>query len=206
MISGIKNLISRFFSSEKKKFKVALSKIKGDVKLIVGAGMTEYNEWISSEKHQLNVLSEKDWVYFFGNRKLTNILAEHVWEHLSLTDAAMANALCYKYLSSGGRLRLAVPDGFFPDKNYIDYVKPGGTGAGADDHKVLYNYKLMKEQLEKVGFKVELLEYWDEEGQFHFTDWDPQKGGMIDRSKRFDERNKNGQLKYTSLIVDAIKA
>ena len=107
-------------------------------------------------------------------------------------------------MAPGGTLRIAVPDGYHPDKDYIDWVKVGGNGFGADDHKILYNYYIMKTKLEKVGFKVELLEYWDENGVFHFTDWSSE-AGFIRRSKNNDERNQSGKLKYTSLIVDAIK-
>jgi predicted SAM-dependent methyltransferase len=101
-------------------------------------------------------------------------------------------------------LRIAVPDGFHPDPDYIEYVRPGGTGAGADDHKVLYNYKLLSEQLRRAGFEVTLLEYWDENGDFHFRPWSS-RDGYISRSRDHDERNQNGTLAYTSLIVDAIK-
>ena len=99
---------------------------------------------------------------------------------------------------------MAVPDGFNPSEEYINYVKPGGTGNGADDHKLLYNYKLMSGFLENVGFKVNLLEYFDENGQFHKAPWDPEDG-MIRRSADHDERNRDGKLGYTSLIIDAIK-
>ncbi len=37
-------------------------------------------------------------------------MAEHVWEHLSLSDAHVAARNCQRYLRPGGRLRLAVPD------------------------------------------------------------------------------------------------
>jgi len=131
-------------------------------------------------------------------------MAEHVWEHLTPHDTALANLNCYTFLKRGGRLRLAVPDGFHPDPAYIDYVRPNGNGAGADDHKILYNYKIMKANLEKVGFTVELLEYWDEAGKFHGCNW-TDEGGHIRRSSRYDERNQHGKLAYTSLIVDAIK-
>jgi predicted SAM-dependent methyltransferase len=57
---------------------------------------------------------------------------------------------------------------------------------------------------QEAGFKVTLVEYCDENGQFHYTDWDERKG-FIYRSKRFDHRNKNGELGFVSLIVDAIK-
>jgi len=135
--------------------------------------------------------------------RLDNIMAEHVWEHLNARDTELANENCFKYLKHGGVLRLAVPDGFKPDPAYIEYVRPGGTGAGADDHKILYNYKIMTERLEKAGFKVKLIEYWDENGQFHYTDW-TNDNGWIERS-RFGDRNADGKLVYTSLIVDAIK-
>ena len=108
------------------------------------------------------------------------------------------------YLKPGGVLRLAVPDGFNPSNEYIEYVRPGGTGPGADDHKVLYTYKSMKERLERAGFKINLLEYWDKNGKFHYTDW-TDEGGRIRRSRRYDPRNQDGRLHYTSLIVDAIK-
>jgi predicted SAM-dependent methyltransferase len=49
-----------------------------------------------------------------------------------------------------------------------------------------------------------MLEHFDEQGVFHATEWDPLEG-MIERSARFDDRNKNGTLAYTSIIIDAIK-
>ena len=99
---------------------------------------------------------------------------------------------------------VAVPDVFHPDSAYIEAVRPGGTGVGAEDHKVLYNYKTLTELLKNTGFEVELLEYWDENGKFHFKDWSSEYG-HVQRSKRYDKRNQDGTLTYTSLIVDAIK-
>ena len=52
------------------------------------------------------------------------------------------------------------------------------------------------------GSKV--LEYFDEDNNFHFNKWDKNKG-MIYRSKRYDERNKQNPLAYTSIIIDAFK-
>jgi predicted SAM-dependent methyltransferase len=57
---------------------------------------------------------------------------------------------------------------------------------------------------ESAGFEVQLLEYCDENGEFHYNYWDEAKG-FIYRSKRFDHRNQNGQLGFVSLILDAIK-
>lgn len=130
-------------------------------------------------------------------------MAEHVWEHLTGEGALQANANCYEFLRPGGRLRIAVLDGFHPDPAYIEYIRPGGPGPGADDHKVFYYYQSLKEQLEKTGFMVHLLEYWDERGHFHFREW-TSEDGHIRRSKRYDLRNQDGSLVYNSLIVDAV--
>jgi predicted SAM-dependent methyltransferase len=83
-------------------------------------------------------------------------------------------------------------------------VKPGGSGAGADDHKLLYNYKTIAEMLTQAGFKVKYQEYFDENGVFHAENWDNQ-AGFINRSIRYDRRNVGGQPVYTSLMVDGIK-
>ena len=101
-------------------------------------------------------------------------------------------------------MRIAVPDAFHPDSQYIDYVRPGGAGPGAEDHKIFYEYKILREILEETGFKVDLLEYWDEKGVFHFRKWNSENGHIC-RSKRYDHRNKGGALRFTSLIVDAVK-
>jgi predicted SAM-dependent methyltransferase len=75
---------------------------------------------------------------------------------------------------------------------------------GSDDHKVLYTYQTLGALFASCGFTVNLIEYFDEQGQFHFRDWHPREG-MIHRSSRYDERNRDGELHYTSLILDAKK-
>lgn len=177
---------------------------KTPLKIVVGASGIFQEGWVGTDKDNLNLLKKSDWKKLFKLNSIEAILAEHVWEHLSIEEGKLALSNCYKYLKKGGRFRVAVPDGFHPDPDYIDYVKPGGHGAGADDHKVLYNYRLLKSAFEETGFKVNLLEYFDEEGNFHCINWNTEDG-MIRRSKRFDERNKNGKLNYTSLIMDGIK-
>ena len=79
-----------------------------------------------------------------------------------------------------------------------------GSGPGADDHKVLFTHLSLEAMLHSVGFRVELLEWFDDRGTFHYVDWREQDG-LIQRSRRFDPRNKNGELRYTSLIADGWK-
>jgi predicted SAM-dependent methyltransferase len=204
------NIYFRAFKSlfERRKKVEALRRNLGNastnLRIVVGSGGIFDKGWIPTDTDTLNLLKKSDWKNLFNQNEIAAILAEHVWEHLSIEDGKKAAISCFKYIRPGGYLRIAVPDGFNPDPEYIEYVMMGGSGCGADDHKVLYNYKLLKRILEEAGFNVRLLEFFDEKGQFHDEEWNP-ADGKIYRSKRFDERNQNGALKYTSLIVDAIK-
>ena len=175
-----------------------------ELKIVVGSSGIYEKGWIPSEVHILNLIDETTWERYFDEDEIRCILAEHVWEHLTLNEGKKAAQVCFKYLKKGGWLRVAVPDGFHSSSDYIDYVKPGGHGAGADDHKVLYNFKTFGSLFEEAGFRIELLEYFDENGKFHAKDWNKSKG-MIHRSIRYDDRNTEGQPNYTSLIIDAVK-
>ncbi len=175
------------------------------LKIVVGASGIYEAGWIPTEVATLNLLRPDDWAYYFSKSPIDAIVAEHVWEHLTEKEGIVAATNCHNYLKIGGYLRVAVPDGFHPNREYINRVRPGGAGPGADDHRVLYNHLSFREVFKKVGFQVELLEYFDEHGQFHFQDWDP-LDGMIRRSRSHDSRNKEGILNYTSLILDAKKA
>jgi predicted SAM-dependent methyltransferase len=152
----------------------------------------------------LNLLSEGDWLRYLKKGSLDAILAEHVWEHLAPEESVIAAKNCFTFLKPGGYLRVAVPDGFHPDADYVESVRPGGSGCGAGDHKVLYTYDRFRDLFSSVGFDVILLEYFDERGKFHCQEWSS-GDGFVERSKRFDSRNADGRLSYTSIILDARK-
>ncbi|HXB01652.1 MAG TPA: hypothetical protein VNV15_02400 [Opitutaceae bacterium] len=181
-----------------------MSQNVGPRKIVIGAAGMHDHGWIPTDIECLNVLNAADWNRFFSPGSIDALLAEHVWEHLTPSEGACAAALCFKYLRHGGYLRLAVPDGLHPDPHYREWVRAGGTGAGAHDHKVLYTCITFSALFEQVGFCCELLEYFDEQGIFHDKVWSIQDG-TIRRSKRFDERNRDGQLHYTSIAMDAHK-
>jgi predicted SAM-dependent methyltransferase len=149
----------------------------------------------------LDLSSARDWDRFFRPHSIAAILAEHVWEHLTPEQGLTAAKMCYRYLRAGGHLRIAVPDGFPPDPTYINWVRVGGVGDGADDHKVLYTYATLSGLLRTAGFDVTLQEYFDERGTFHGQESD-RNDGSVRRSKRYDPRNAGGDLKYTSIIID----
>lgn len=179
--------------------------LPGPRRLVVGTSGQAARGWITTDISSLNLLDEADWRRRFREGSLDAILAEHVWEHLTFDQGRDAAARCARYLRPGGRLRLAVPDGLHPDPAYIEAVRPGGTGDGAEDHKVLYTYRTLTTLLQEVGLDVQLLEYFDEAGTFYAEPW-RWEDGPVRRSARFDPRNTGGRLAYTSLIVDAARA
>jgi predicted SAM-dependent methyltransferase len=173
--------------------------------VILGAGNSAYPGWIPTDIDCLNVVRREDWARCFSVDSVDAMLAEHVWEHLAADEALAAARNCHRYLKHGGYARVAVPDGLHPDPAYIRYVAPGGGPNGESmGHLVLYDYRSLSAVFEAAGFKVELLEWFDEAGLFHATDW-PAEAGYIERSARFDERNAGGQLRMTSVIIDAVK-
>jgi predicted SAM-dependent methyltransferase len=174
------------------------------LKLVIGASGIADKGWIATNIEQLNILETKSWNRFFKTESVDAMLAEHVWEHLTLEEAFKAAKNCFQYLKTNGYIRVAVPDGLHSSQMYVNSVKPGGSGAGSEDHKVLYDYKSLSNIFETAGFRVILLEYFDEQGVFHDNPWDAERG-LIHRSKMYDSRNCNGQLNYTSVIIDAVK-
>ncbi len=203
-------------------------------RVVIGA-WSRYDEgWIPTQRDFLDLTKPEDWQRFFQPDSVDAMLAEHVWEHLTPTEGLAAARTCYKYLKPGGYLRVAVPDGLHPDRDYIETVKAGAhepeTGGSfgestspaavldgnAANHKALYTYRTLEELFEAAGFRVTVYEYFDEAGQFHSEEWNRDLG-TIWRSKRFDPRNKNGKLasvypgtlgdylSYSSIILDAVK-
>lgn len=181
---------------------------KGENKVVIGAG--EYNNnpgWIHTQEDELNLIDTNTWKGMFDKHSITAILAEHVWEHLTYEEGVRAAQLCFEFLKPSGYIRCAVPDGFFPNEEYQNIVKVGGPGPKdhpVASHKIVHNYKTLSKMFESAGYIVNLLEYCDEDGNFHFNEW-AGKDGVIFRSKRFDPRNQGDKLLFPSLIIDAIK-
>lgn len=171
------------------------------LKIIIGAGDTRYDGWIVTDIPAFHVLKREHWALLFQPASITRMLAEHVFEHLTIDELGQFLRLARIYLSEGGRIRLAVPDGNHPDHHYIEHVRPGGTGEGADDHKVLYTSDVIVDALRACNYDFQLLEYFDASGAFHRELWHAEDG-FIGRSATHDKRNVDGKLVYTSLIVD----
>lgn len=171
----------------------------GPYRIIVGSGETAADGWIATDADQLDLLREDTWARYLAPASVDALLAEHVWEHFTVDDGKVAARLCHRYLKPGGYIRVAVPDGLYPDPAYREWVGPNGTAGGEPGaHKVLYDYRLLSEVFESAGFSIRLLEYHDEGGCLHLEEWNLAEG-MIHRSARFDPKG------AVSIILDAVK-
>lgn len=172
-----------------------------NIKVIVGAGKTKIKGWFSTEEYFFNIVNPLDYEKFFKKKKIDFLLAEHVLEHIDQELLNITISNFFKYSNQNCNIRIAVPDGFHPDINYINYVKPGGGGAGAKEHKSLFNYKTLMSLFSEKGFVPDLIEYWDDKAKFHSKYKNDEKG-IVYRSFINDERNIDNKLSYTSLIID----
>jgi predicted SAM-dependent methyltransferase len=173
-------------------------------RVMIGSANVSQAGWVKTDIGHLNIMHEKDWVRYFAKGSIDALLAEHVLEHLTMDECRTAARTCYIFLKRGGYFRIAVPDGNFPDQEYIEHVRPMGSGPGADDHKVLYTVETLSVVFESAGFVVKALEYWDADGVFHCSPWKPEDGFIL-RSRWNQSRNSGQTIKYTSIILDAIK-
>jgi len=172
-----------------------------EIKIIIGSGTTKYKGWFPTDIYYLDVTNNKNFQKYFSKIKINKILAEHVLEHLTNDDLEKMIKNFSEFTDKNINIRIAVPDGYHKDINYINAVKPDGIGEGADTHINLFNYKSLSNIFEKVGFKSVLKEYWDEKGNFHHYNLGIENG-FITRSFENDIRNKDGKPNYTSLIID----
>ena len=201
-IIRVAQLMERFLS-KKLKLKWAITRAAA-LKTVRGASFMSYPGWINPDIDTLDLPNAASWQARFGRRRAQRLRAERVGEPLTDTNTCQANSNCFTFPQTGGQHRLAVPDGFHPDPTYRKRVRPGGAGAGANDHKILYACKTMARRLEQAGLPVTRLEYSYANGPFPFAEWS-KTDGSIARSERYDLRSQVVSLAYTSLIVDPVK-
>lgn len=180
------------------------------IKIIVGAAMTSQKGWYSTNEQWLDITKESDWKRIFGQKALlTHVLAEHVFEHLDENEMIRSLCLINQYMVVGGRIRIAVPDGYHPDPAYIRHVGVAGVGADAEDHKQLINCDSLIRALETSGFTPKLLEGYLSNGELVLNDLDDASGVVVrSRSNKETMAGKSGWAfpdASTSLIVDGVK-
>ena len=177
------------------------------LRIIIGAGSQTYDGWIATQREDLDLRDADCWARHFSQTKADAFLCEHVWEHLTEQEGRAAARYCFDAVKPGGYLRCAVPDALFPNAEYQKNVQIGGPGPSdhlAADHKIVYDYRLFASVFRDAGFEVDLLEYCDERGRFHYNQWSFEHG-RIYRSLLSDHRNQDGVIGFVSLIIDATR-
>ncbi|NEN23421.1 hypothetical protein G3O08_07900 [Cryomorpha ignava] len=180
---------------------IAILSEKNKLKLNIGSGILSYQGWTDLNLPFFDLTSDKLWVYFFQGSPINNILLEHVLEHLTVDDVRHSLKLAKTYLVKNGRIRIAVPDKNHPNPEYIEYVRPNGSGPGADDHKSFWNYSDFLNLAKELGYNYELFEYYKEDGELIMNELD-EKNGIVTRTAR--NPSKGSIEDYSSLIVDLI--
>ena len=183
--------------------------IKKDVKIILGAALTSQKGWFSSNEEWLDISNPLHWQRLFSNkRNLSNAVAEHVFEHLTVKEMERALFLIHKYLIKQGTLRIAVPDGNHPDREYRENTGIKGIGPDAKDHKQFIKYEFIKELLESKGFRCKLIEGFLSDGKLVNNKLKIDLG-FINRSRSNKKfifpKEWNFKDSNTSLIIDATK-
>lgn len=180
------------------------------IRIILGAAETFQPGWYSTNENWLDVTNAKHWQKVFNNKPLlTHAVAEHVFEHLTYEEAQRALRHINQHMPVGGRVRIAVPDGYNPDPTYIRHVGINGIGDDASDHKQLLNVDVLSGLLTEAGFTPELVEGYSKDGTLvqrpYSTD-----DGFIMRSRANpllkDRKHWDFVDAETSLIVDGRKA
>lgn len=222
IVSTIKKLLPRwlkvlvrrtvkFFKYRYRRFAISRPVSRGEkIKIIVGAAETFQDGWYSTNEQWLDITDPADWRRVFDGRCLiTHVVAEHVFEHLSFDECRKALANISSHMVDGGRLRIAVPDGYHPDQDYLSHVGIDGIGDDAADHKQLLNVDVLFQLFREAGFEARHLEGYDSEGNLVRNGYSTDDGS-IQRSRDNaspDSRNKWGFVDAdTSLIVDGVKA
>jgi predicted SAM-dependent methyltransferase len=180
------------------------------LQIIVGAAMTHQEGWYSTNEQWLDITREDHWrEVFHGKALLTRVLAEHVFEHLTPDETRRALGLVARHMRSGGRIRIAVPDGYHPDPTYLRHVGIGGIGADAEDHKQLLNCDSLMQYLREAGFSADLKEGYRRHGELVQTPLDLDDG-LVVRS-RSNASTMAGRAGWdfadanTSLVVDGMR-
>jgi len=181
-------------------------KSEKQLKIIVGAAETWQSGWYPTNEQWLELANLDDWKRVFkGRRLITHVVAEHVFEHLTRKECVDALRYISSHLVEGGRVRIAVPDGYHPNENYLRHVGVNGIGDDASDHMQLFTVDTLSSILSETGFRPVHIEGYDANGTLKIEPWSADCG-FISRS-RANKFNNTWEFvdANTSLIVDGIK-
>ncbi len=192
------------------KLKIYLILSKNNVNLILGAALTKQKGWFSTNEEWFDIIQKNHWERLFNSKiRVKRVLAEHVFEHLTLYEMRQALNLIYKNMVYGGSLRIAVPDGNNPNQEYRNHCGINGIGADASDHKQFITFELLSNEVEKIGFKFTLKEGYMKNNKLISEKLNFELGTVM--RSRSNENNINAKEGWsfpdsnTSLIIDCFK-
>lgn len=180
------------------------------IKIILGAAETSQDGWYSTNEQWLDITRADHWENIFRGKKiLTNMVAEHVFEHLTYEECQRTLKNIANHMEKGGRIRIAVPDGYNPSPEYLRHVGIAGIGDDAADHKQLLNVDILTGLLKEAGFTPAHLEGYTKSGEL-VQKTPPREEGFIWRSRSNHAAQDNHKPwsfpdAQTSLIVDGVK-
>ena len=191
------------------KLKTYLFFSRDSVNLILGAALTNQKGWFSTNEGWLDICKENHWKRLFNSKKrVKRVLAEHVFEHLTISEMRNSLKLIFENMVNGGSLRIAVPDGNNPNSEYRKYCGINGIGADASDHKQFLTYEFLSREVEKIGFQCTLIEGYLANKELVSKKVSDNMGRVIRSRSNSVNINKNGWDFYdsnTSLIIDCFK-
>ncbi len=221
MLAAVKRLLPRWLKAPVRRaiktvkyrwrrYRIIAAVARGDpLRIIVGAAETWQEGWYATNEDWLDITSARDWhAVFKGKRIITHVLAEHVFEHLSYEECRVALGHIRGHMKAGGRIRVAVPDGYHPDGNYLSHVGIGGIGDDAADHKQLLTVDTLSALMLEAGFRPHHVEGYDSHGSLIRNEYSADDG-FVHRSRANAAPGDGNAWGFvdadTSLIVDGFK-
>ncbi len=165
----------------------------------IGTRMEMVDGVMQEVKFQLDVPEEQ--IEHRSMQVIKNILADHVIQELSWDDAIIAMKLAHKYLTPGGRIRIAVPDNGHRSELFTKTMKQ------IYHPKWEYDKAEMMQMLRAAGFKhFQVKEAFDIGGLFNISTW-YRIDGFCKRSFWYDPNNMTTDtgMFWSCLIIDTIK-
>jgi len=173
---------------------------KRELKIILGAALTNQAGWLSTNEEYLDISIREDWERILPRKSMIKrMVAEHVFEHLTKEEMLRAISLCHEYLIPGGTLLIAVPDGNHPDEEYRLHTGINGIGPDARDHKQFIKYEELEKAAKESDFQsCEQIEGYNSNGRLTKRELDSSEFGHIARS-----RNNNNKPPEDWNFIDA---
>ncbi|EEE40553.1 SAM-dependent methyltransferase family protein [Prochlorococcus marinus str. MIT 9202] len=191
------------------KLKIYLIFSEDSVNLILGAALTNQKGWFSTNEDWLDISKAEHWNKLFNSKKrVKRVLAEHVFEHLTINEMRNSLRLIFANMINGGSLRIAVPDGNNPNSDYRKHCGINGIGADASDHKQFLTYELLSREIEAIGFDHTLIEGYLKNKELVSKSFNDNLGKVIRSRRNSFNLSKKGWDFYdsnTSLIIDCFK-